>query len=136
MHPRIFRDDLLAIQRTCAARALLNNNRVVKPAALELGVSARTLQLWMRKQGLRTLDAVVSAAADTSLVPPGTRVMRAYKLYERAKLERALEENGHNQTHTARALGVSRRALIVKLRQYRLRRIDRVVSTSTSADVT
>jgi len=130
MHPRIFRDDLLAIQRTCAARALLNNERRTKPAALELGVSVRTLLIWMRRQDLRTLDALVAAAADTSLVPYGTKVLRAYKLYERAKLERALDENGHNQTNTAKALGVSRRALIAKLSQYRLRRIDK---TRTSA---
>jgi len=125
MHPRIFRDDLLAIQRTCAARALLNNERRTKPAALELGVSVRTLLIWMRRQDLRTLDALVAAAADTSLVPHGTKVLRAYKLYERAKLERALDENGHNQSRTAKALGVSRRALIAKLSQYKLRRIDK-----------
>jgi len=124
MHPRIFRDDLLAIQKTCAARALLNHNRVVKEAALELGVSRRTLQLWMKAQGLRTLEDCMAAAADTSLVPPGTRALRAYKLYERGRLETALAENGNNQTYAARALGVSRRALAAKLKQYRLRRKD------------
>jgi transcriptional regulator with PAS, ATPase and Fis domain len=134
MHPRIFRDDLLAIQRTCAARALLNNDRRTKPAALELGVSPKTLLLWMRKQDLKTLDALVAAAADTSLVPHGTKVLRAYKIFERAKLERALDENGHNQTNTAKALGVSRRALIAKLSHYRLRRIDqRAPSTSAAS---
>ena len=130
MQPRIFGDDLRAIQRTCAARALLNNNRRTRPAALELGVSSRTLLLWLKKLDLRTVDDCVAAAADTSLVLPGTRPLRAYKLYERARLETALEENGHNQTKTARALGVSRRALIAKLSQYRLRRIDK---TGTSA---
>ena len=133
MHPRIFRDDLLAIQRTCAARALLNNDRRTKPAALELGVSPKTLLLWMRKQDLRTLDTLVAVAADTSLVPHGTKVLRAYKLYERARLERALEENGHNQTNTARALGVSRRALIAKLSQYRLRKIDKARTSAVAS---
>jgi transcriptional regulator with GAF, ATPase, and Fis domain len=129
MHPRIFRDDLLAIQRTCAARALLNNNRSTKEAALELGVSTRTLQMWMRRQDLKTLEACVAAAADTSLVPPGTRMMRAYKLYERDRLQSALAEHGHNQTYAARALGVSRRALAAKLKQYRLRRKDTQASS-------
>jgi len=126
MHPRIFRDDLLAIQKTCAARALLNNNQVVKTSALELGVSVRTLLIWMRNQGLRSLDTCIAAAADTTLVPHGTHVLRAYRIVERSRLERALDENGRNQTNTARALGVSRRALLAKLRQYRLRRKDRV----------
>jgi transcriptional regulator with PAS, ATPase and Fis domain len=125
MHPRIFREDLLAIQRTCAARALLNHNQVVKEAALELGVSTRTLQIWMRTQGLKTLEACVAAAADTSLVPPGTRILRAYCLYERGRLEAALAEHQNNQTYAARALGVSRRALAAKLKQYHLRRKDK-----------
>jgi transcriptional regulator with GAF, ATPase, and Fis domain len=124
MHPRIFRDDLLAIQRTCAARALLNHNHIVKEAALELGVSKRTLQMWMKHQGLKTLDACMEAAADTTLVPPGTQILRAYRLYERDRLLAALAENENNQTYAARALGVSRRSLASKLKQYRLRRKD------------
>jgi DNA-binding NtrC family response regulator len=78
----------------------------------------------MKAQGLKTLEDCIAAAADTSLVPPGTRALRAYRLYERGRLETALAENGNNQTYAARALGVSRRALAAKLKQYRMRRKD------------
>ena len=41
---------------------------------------------------------------------------------ERAEIARALMEHGHNRTHTAGALGISRRTLINKIREYALTR--------------
>jgi DNA-binding NtrC family response regulator len=41
---------------------------------------------------------------------------------ERAEIARALLEHGHNRTHTAHALGISRRTLINKIRDYSLTR--------------
>ena len=41
---------------------------------------------------------------------------------ERAEIARALLEHGHNRTHTAQALGISRRTLINKIRDYSLTR--------------
>lgn len=50
-------------------------------------------------------------------VGPLKDVMRAY---ERQVLVAALAANGGNRTHTARALGISRQALLVKLGQFEL----------------
>lgn len=41
---------------------------------------------------------------------------------ERAEIARALMEHGHNRTHTAGALGISRRTLINKIKEYALTR--------------
>ena len=41
---------------------------------------------------------------------------------ERAEIARALLEHGHNRTHTAQSLGISRRTLINKIREYSLTR--------------
>jgi DNA-binding NtrC family response regulator len=41
---------------------------------------------------------------------------------ERAEIARALMEHQHNRTHTAGALGISRRTLINKIREYALTR--------------
>jgi DNA-binding NtrC family response regulator len=53
----------------------------------------------------------------------GPRRLRAIcRGAERAEIARALMEHGHNRTHTAGALGISRRTLINKIRQYALTR--------------
>ena len=41
---------------------------------------------------------------------------------ERQEIARALEEHGHNRTHAAHALGISRRTLLNKIKQYQLSR--------------
>ena len=41
---------------------------------------------------------------------------------ERAEIARALMEHQHNRTHTAGALGISRRTLINKIKEYALTR--------------
>jgi DNA-binding NtrC family response regulator len=41
---------------------------------------------------------------------------------ERAEIARALMEHGHNRTHTADSLGISRRTLINKIKEYALTR--------------
>ena len=38
---------------------------------------------------------------------------------ERAAILQALQEHQHNRTETAKALGISRRALLYKLQRYR-----------------
>jgi DNA-binding NtrC family response regulator len=42
---------------------------------------------------------------------------------ERVEIARALMENGHNRTHAANALGISRRTLLNKIKQYGLTRL-------------
>ncbi len=42
---------------------------------------------------------------------------------ERVEIARALIENGHNRTHAANALGISRRTLLNKIKQYGLTRL-------------
>lgn len=39
---------------------------------------------------------------------------------ERAEIARALEEHGQNRTHAAMCLGISRRTLLNKIKQYGL----------------
>ena len=41
---------------------------------------------------------------------------------ERTEIARALVENAHNRTHAATALGISRRTLLNKIKQYALTR--------------
>jgi transcriptional regulator with PAS, ATPase and Fis domain len=41
---------------------------------------------------------------------------------ERTEIGRALVENGHNRTHAASALGISRRTLLNKIKAYGLTR--------------
>ncbi len=42
---------------------------------------------------------------------------------ERTEIARALVENGHNRTHAANALGISRRTLLNKIKAYGLTRL-------------
>ena len=60
----------------------------------------------VRKSGLET---------DTGAPSPGKRMEEV----ERAVILQTLRENGNNRTETARALGISRRALIYKIRRFR-----------------
>lgn len=39
---------------------------------------------------------------------------------EKAAISAALEKHGHNRTHTAEALGISRRTLLIKIKFYEL----------------
>lgn len=43
------------------------------------------------------------------------------KPYERALIVKYLDANGGNRTHTAIALGMSRRALLLKLKEHGIR---------------
>ena len=43
---------------------------------------------------------------------------------ERAEIARALREHRHNRTHAAEALGISRRTLLNKIKEYQLTRRD------------
>ena len=72
-------------------------------------------------------DAVRNAvaAAPESLdamsdVPEGSRLKETMEQLEREVLRRALEERGWNRSQTARDLGLSRQALMVKLSKYGL----------------
>jgi len=67
----------------------------------------------------------MEAMADPILseIQHGPRRLRAIcRGAERAEIARALMEHAHNRTHTADALGISRRTLINKIKAYRLTR--------------
>ena len=58
-----------------------------------------------------------------SEIQHGPRRLRAIcRDAERAEIARALMRHGHNRTHTADALGISRRTLINKIKAYCLTR--------------
>lgn len=63
----------------------------------------------------RVYDAGISAEREAAESIRGKRIENV----ERAVILQALRENGYNRTETARALGISRRALIYKIRRYR-----------------
>jgi len=53
----------------------------------------------------------------------GPKRLRAVcRTAERAEIAKALMENRHNRTHTAAALGISRRTLLNKIKEYGLTR--------------
>lgn len=53
---------------------------------------------------------------------------------ERNEIARALEEHGQNRTHAAVALGISRRTLLNKIKQYGLTREEcKAIGATTSA---
>jgi two-component system response regulator AtoC len=54
--------------------------------------------------------------------PPGTGLRDEVELYERRRVEEALERAGGNQTRAAEALGMSRRALVTRLSSYGMTR--------------
>lgn len=53
---------------------------------------------------------------------PNKRLHVILRDAERLEIARALVECGHNRTHTAYALGISRRTLLNKIKQYGLTR--------------
>ena len=63
--------------------------------------------------GLVTLELAARGLAVT-----GTDLRAARDGFEKACIERALEENGDNRTHAAKALGISLRSLQQKLKQH------------------
>jgi transcriptional regulator with PAS, ATPase and Fis domain len=50
----------------------------------------------------------------------GRRLWSICRAAERAEIARVLEEHGQNRTHAAVALGISRRTLLNKIKQYAL----------------
>ena len=49
-----------------------------------------------------------------------TELLQLVNAAERTEILRALEEHSHNRTVAARALGISRRTLCLKIRKHRL----------------
>jgi transcriptional regulator with PAS, ATPase and Fis domain len=47
-------------------------------------------------------------------------VPRSLAEVEKAHIDRTLKANGHNRTHAARELGISRATLIKKIKEYNL----------------
>lgn len=69
------------------------------------------------------MQAAVMVDPIRTEIENGPRRLRAIcRGAERAEIARALMEHGHNRTHTAGALGISRRTLINKIRAYALTR--------------
>jgi two-component system response regulator AtoC len=77
-----------------------------------------TLALWRSlSEGPATSSAPPSAAGDPG---PGHPLRARVEAFERALIAESFEAAGHNQSETARRLGVSRPALIEKLHKYGL----------------
>jgi DNA-binding NtrC family response regulator len=67
-------------------------------------------------------DTTLSAAETQQTAKPSKRLWAICRNAERTEIARALIENGHNRTHAAAALGISRRTLLNKIKQYGLTR--------------
>jgi two-component system response regulator AtoC len=77
-----------------------------------------TLALWRSlSEGPATSSAPPSAAGDPG---PGHPLRARVEAFERTLIAESFEAAGHNQSETARRLGVSRPALIEKLHKYGL----------------
>jgi DNA-binding NtrC family response regulator len=70
-------------------------------------------------------DTITSPAGEPSqqVAKPAKRLWAICRNAERTEIARALIENGHNRTHAAAALGISRRTLLNKIKQYGLTRV-------------
>ena len=68
-------------------------------------------------------DTTTSAAESQQAAKPSKRLWAICRNAERTEIARALIENGHNRTHAAAALGISRRTLLNKIKQYGLTRV-------------
>lgn len=71
-------------------------------------------------------DTITSPAGEPSqqaVAKPAKRLWAVCRNAERTEIARALIENGHNRTHAAAALGISRRTLLNKIKQYGLTRV-------------
>jgi DNA-binding NtrC family response regulator len=119
MKHRIFEDELRRIQKCHIAHAMLAHNCKIMDAAPAVGYHRRTLGLWLKKLELRTLESIINASS-LEPAPVNLDIERAYLEYERSELVRALDENGGNRVLTARALGIGRRTLIKKIKEYGL----------------
>jgi DNA-binding NtrC family response regulator len=68
-----------------------------------------------------------SPSVSENVVPPvgkgSKRLWAICRAAERTEIARALVENGHNRTHAANALGISRRTLLNKIKAYGLTRL-------------
>ena len=103
------------------ATYLLNVHRFVA----QMGI--RTASSWKRSE--REERGVMSDTTLTVGDPLSQQVVKGPKRLwaicrnaERTEIARALVENGHNRTHAAHALGISRRTLLNKIKQYGLTR--------------
>jgi two-component system response regulator AtoC len=77
-----------------------------------------TLALWRSlSEGSSQASVTLMAAGDPG---PGHPLRARVEAFERTLIAEAFESAGHNQSETARRLGVSRPALIEKLHKYRL----------------
>jgi len=83
-------------------------------------VLARALAL--SESGRLDAAAVAAALPDGALGRPASELRGQVASAEREAIERALEATGGNQTHAARKLGISRRALLYKMQRYGLGR--------------
>jgi DNA-binding NtrC family response regulator len=83
-------------------------------------VLARALAL--SESGRLDAAAVAAALPDGALDRPASELRGQVASAEREAIERALEATGGNQTHAARKLGISRRALLYKMQRYGLGR--------------
>lgn len=68
-----------------------------------------------------TMLAVATPAQPTGKA--SKRLWAICRAAERTEIARALLENGHNRTHAASALGISRRTLLNKIKQHGLTRL-------------
>jgi transcriptional regulator with PAS, ATPase and Fis domain len=68
----------------------------------------------------RVVREASAAPAPTPIPPPPAQTgpTKTIEDMEREAIERALQEHGHNRTRAAKALGISRRTLIYRLRRY------------------
>jgi two-component system response regulator AtoC len=77
-----------------------------------------TLALWRSlSEGSSQASVTLMAAGDPG---PGHPLRARVEAFERTLIAEAFESAGHNESETARRLGVSRPALIEKLHKYRL----------------
>jgi len=76
-----------------------------------------TLALWLSLSEGPAASAPLTAAGDPG---PGHPLRARVEAFERALIAESFELAGHNQSETARRLGVSRPALIEKLHKYGL----------------
>lgn len=69
---------------------------------------------------------ITTSTAQAPVQPTGKASKRLWSICraaERTEIARALLENGHNRTHAANALGISRRTLLNKIKQHGLTRL-------------
>jgi two-component system response regulator HydG len=65
-------------------------------------------------------DVLIKLDADAKESPINLAPGRSLKDVEKEMILRTLEETGGNRTHTAKILGISRRTLQLKLKEYEI----------------